>query len=335
MHGKKIITLAAVAATIAMGMWVFMLNPNDAARVGDVGRPTGATALAQTGMDGSDDSARSKRREAEEAAARKLVADFDSYVARIISGDDSLDGPQRMEMAYRLERAVEYSPSLRAALQRRLRDAFKNNEITAMMELERGFMGCDTCVAALMDVYATEIERGGQMDYYALQNASYFQGSISDQTREKLVQSAFAQLEKYSGQMQYNGAMLFLSSAARSGVPIPQQDRERAIGLIQGKLYAASEGDGQYFAAQNLYKLMSAQDAARQATAVLSQRPTFSIAHATLEAIVHGRMTGDPALIQSLTQVAGGQGLTRDQSATLHELLARVVSTGGAAASGS
>lgn len=331
MHAKKITIFAAIAAVVVMTAWLFTLEGRDGSRVRDV---SVAAALAQRGEDGADDASRSRRRQAGEAAARKLLADFDGYVARIMSGDDTLDGPQRMDMAYRLERAVEYSPLLRAALQRRLRDAIKNNEITAMMELERAFMGCDTCVAALMDVYAAEIERGGPLDYYALQNASYFQGMIGDERRAKLIQNAFDQLQKYDVHAQYNGAMLFLSSAARSGAPISQRDRDMAISLIQGKLHAASEGDDQYFAAQNLYRLMSAQDAARQAVSVLGQRPTFPVARATLEAIVHGRMAVDPVLVRSLMQVAAGQGLTQDQAAILKDLLARVPSTAGSGAGG-
>jgi hypothetical protein len=326
MDKKNAIASASIVATIAVVMLFLMFTErSDGSLDFSSGRPASVSPGKQAGETAVDANP-AKGLAAEEEAARKLLIEFDSYIARIMSGDDSLDGALRMNMAYKLEQAVEFSPSLRAALRGRLEKAFKNDEITALMELERAFNSSSVGTMELIDVYADEVNRGGALDYYALQNVSYFQGAISDESRNKLIERSFAQMSKYSDHQHYNGAMLFLSSAMRSGAPIPEHYRYAAIDMIQDKLYRASEGDDQYFAAQNLYKMMSAQDAAKRAESILGQRPTFSIARATLEAIVHGRMTVDPALIQMLTRVAARQALSPDQSATLQQLLAQVPS---------
>lgn len=266
------------------------------------------------------------RRLAEERAAKELLMEFDAHITRLMTGDDTLTGAERMNIEYKLQIAIEHSPALREALKKRLRDAFRGQEITALMELERAFNVTDPGVVALMELYAEEAGSGGPLDYYALQNASYFPRAISEDAREAMFQSAFSQMQKYDEHNKYNGAMLYLSSMARSGLPMPESYKRKAIDMIQDKLYAAREGEDQYFAAQNLYKLMSAQDSATRATSLLDKMPTFPIAQATLEAIVHGRMAVDPALIQRLVGVATRDNLSQDQSRRLQELLARVPS---------
>ncbi len=326
MSKRKIIASTAAVATIAVVLLLLILAKPDG---GALDVSSGSAASVGGGKHLSEGSVgvdSAKRLAADEAAARQLLREFDSYIARIMSGDDSLDGTQRMNMMYKLEQAVEFSPSLRAALKRKLQDTFRSGQITALMELERAFNSSEAGVTELIDIYAQEAKSGGSLDYYALQNASYMPGAISDEAKKTLFQSAFSQMQKYSEHDKYNGAMLFLSSMVRSGLPVEEQDRNEAISMIQDKLYSAGEGDDQYFAAQNLYKLMSAQDSARQATSILEERPTFPVAQATLEAIVHGRMAVDPALIQMLMRVASQQSLTQDQSRTLQELLARVPS---------
>lgn len=295
-----------------------------AAKIEDLSRPASAGDSAED------------RRLAEEQAAKELLSEFDAHIARVMSGDDTLTGSERMNIEYKLQMAVEHSPALRAALKKRLHDAFRGQEITALMELERAFNVTEPGVIALIDLYAEEAKSGGPLDYYALQNASYFPRAIGEDAREALFQSAFSQMQKYDEHSKYNGAMLYFSSMARSGLPIPEGYKLKAIGLIQDKLYTASEGDDQYFAAQNLYKMMSAQDSAKHAASVLQRLPTFPVAQATLEAMVHGRMTVDPALIQRLIGVAAQGNLSQDQSRRLQELLAQVPtapakgSTGGA-----
>ncbi|MES2672182.1 MAG: hypothetical protein V4673_17435 [Pseudomonadota bacterium] len=326
MQKKKIIASTAAAATIAVVLlFLILAKPGSGALDVSIERAASVGGGNHLG-EGSAGVESAKRLAADEAAAGQLLMEFDSYIARIMSGDDSLDGTQRMNMMYKLEQAVEFSPALRAALKRKLQDTFKSGQITALMELERAFNGSEVGVTELIDIYAEEAKSGGALDYYALQNASYTPGAISEETKKILFQSAFSQMQKYSEHNKYNGAMLFFASMARSGLPVEEQDRNKAISLIQDKLYSAGEGEDQYFAAQNLYKLMSAQDSAIRATSILEERPTFPVAQATLEAIVHGRMAVDPALIQVLMRFATQQSLTQDQSRTLQELLARVPS---------
>lgn len=334
MSNKTIIASTTVAATLAVAIW-FLVKPaheNDGAAPAPDFNAAADTAEQRGPSTAAGDAAR--RLAAEQEAARILVADFDRFVARLMAGDDSLDGGQRMEMAYRLERAVEFSPVMREALKKRLEAAFVNNEITALMELERAFNGIEVGVKALVEVYAAEVKRGSTLDYYALQNASYFQGAIPEETRNSMIEHSFAQLSKYDKHFNYNGAMLFLSSAIRSGAKIPDHYRDTAIGLIQKKLESAAEGDDQYFAAQNLYKMFSARDAAKRAASILDQRPSYSIAQATLEAIVYGRMEADPTLISRLTRVATERALSREQSLRLQDLLAKVPSNPSNAGNG-
>jgi hypothetical protein len=327
MHTRKIAASAAIVGVGAIALWLMLsVRGSDGDATLSTAGTGGASAdrgAAQTAI-GADPA---KRRADEALAVREFLSDFDRYIAMLMSGDDSLDNAGRMEMAYKLERAIEFSPLLRDALKRRLETAFKNNEVTALMELERAFNSSSVGTMALLEVYQEQVERGGVLDYYAMQNASYFQGAISDEARGRMIERAFVQLDKYDEHAKYNGAMLFLSTAVRSGAKIPPHYVATAISAIEGKLYDAPDGDSQYFAAQNLYKLMSAQDAAKRAMSVLEQRPTFSVARATLEAMVHGRMAVDPALVRALTRVAAGQAMSNTQSTTLQELLAQVPST--------
>jgi hypothetical protein len=326
MDKKKAIASTTIVATIAVAVCFLIFAGRRDDRLGFPGGHAAFNVEGKQAGETASGATASKRRAAEEEAARKLVVDFDLYIARIMTGDDSLDNARRMDMAYKLEQAIEFSPSLRAALKRRLGAAFKNNEVTALMELERAFNSSSAGTMALIDLYAQEVDRGGPLDYYAMQNISYFQGAIPEASRNELIESSFAQMSKYDDHQRYNGAMLFLSSVLRSDTPIPAQYRDRAIAAVQDKLARAEEGDPQYFAAQNLYKMMPAEEAAKRAESILEEQPTFSIARATLEAIVHGRMKVEPALIEILTRVAARQALSRDQSMALQDLLAQVPS---------
>lgn len=253
---------------------------------------------------------------------QKILNEFDKYVERLIAGEE-ISGTERMDMTWKLEAAVQFSPKLRAALKRRLQSAIENGEYMAVIELEQGFDTSEIGAKTLLEAYSKIVKTGGELDWHALQSASYKVGGLTESIRMDYFNGAFSQLDKYDDFERANGAMRFLSTAAAANQKIPDATRNHASELMKSRLLQARTGDDQYFTAKYLYKMYSAPDAARLAESIVRQRQTYPIARATLDAIVNGRMSGSPALIDLLVGVASRADISGSERVTLTNLLAQ------------
>lgn len=258
---------------------------------------------------------------------QKILGDFDIYINRLIAGDD-MSGPERMDMIWRLEAAVKLSPKLRAALKRRVETALEKDEYMALIELEQAFDTSEIGARTLLEAYSKTIKTGGKLDWHAMQSASYMYGGLTESQKTDYFNGAFSQLAKYDDFEKANGAMKFLASAAGASQNIPDATRSQASELMKARLFQAQTEDDQYFTAKYLYKMYSPSDASRLAETVLKQRQNYQIARATLEAIVHGRMSSNPALIDLLINVASRSKISDVERANLTSLLAQVTTLG-------
>lgn len=258
---------------------------------------------------------------------QKILSDFDIYIDRLIAGDD-ISGPERMDMIWRLEAAVKLSPKLRAALKKRVEKAIEGDEYMALIELEQAFDTSEIGAKALLDAYSKTIKTGGELDWHALQSASYMFGGLTDPQKTEYFNGAFSQLAKYDDFERANGAMKFLAGAAGANQNIPDSTRSQASELMKARLFQAHTEDDQYFTAKYLYKMYNPSDSSKLAEAVLRQRQTYPIARATLDAIINGRMTSNPALIDLLIGVASRPGISNSERTYLTNLLASVTTAG-------
>jgi hypothetical protein len=258
---------------------------------------------------------------------QKLLGDFDIYIDRLIAGDD-ISGPERMDMIWRLEAAVQLSPKLRAALKRRVEKAIESDEYMALIELEQAFDTSEIGAQALLDAYSKTIKTGGKLDWHAMQSASYMYGGLTDPQKTDYFNGAFSQLAKYDDFERANGAMKFLANAAGANQKIPDGTRSQASELMKARLFQARTEDDQFYTAKYLYKMYNPSDASRLAEAVLRQRQTYPIARATLDAIVNGRMSSNPALIELLIGVASRPGISNSERTYLTNLLASATAAG-------
>jgi hypothetical protein len=315
----KIFTGAAI--TCSLFYFLFVIDVKEV--IGKINANDSKASSPIADVASGDDASQLRYYDAKRISAyskEKLLREFDSYVDRLIAGDE-VSGKERMDMIWRIEAAVQFSPELRAALKQRLESAIEKGEYMAVLELEQGFDTSEIGSQTLLEAYSNILKTGGELDWHALQSASYKAGGLTDSLATDYFNGAFSQLGKYQDFERANGAMRFLSVAAAASQDIPDATRGNANELMKSRLLQARTEDDQYFTAKYLYKMYNATDSARLAESIVRQRQTYPIARATLDAIVNGRMYSSPALIDLLISVAGRSDISGSERATLTSLL--------------